>query len=151
MTAEANGAASVSSAIGPHEWHLNTTHVSQLLVWKACLALLAFDLFGFGRSFSNMHRYMRSVRRAKREPSKDAVDRVCTAVNYACVWYPKRVLCLQRSAVTTWLLRHRGVQATMVMGCQALPFKAHAWTEVDGRPVNERRHVRDIYQVWERC
>lgn len=80
-----------------------------------------------------------------------AVQQVCDAVNHACVWYPKRVLCLQRSAVTTCLLRDRGVPAKMVMGAQNLPFKAHAWTEVDGRAINERRNVQRIYSVWGRC
>lgn len=55
---------------------------------------------------------------------------------------PKQVLCLQRSAVTTCLMRHNGLRATMVLGAQTLPFKAHAWTEVDGRAVNERRDVQ---------
>jgi len=81
----------------------------------------------------------------------DAVERISKAVNYACVAYPKRVLCLQRSAVTTCLLRSWGVPAQMVMGAQKVPFKAHAWTEVDGRAINERREVQKIYGVWERC
>jgi hypothetical protein len=79
------------------------------------------------------------------------IDRVCAAVNYACVWYPKRVLCLQRSVVTTCLLRRCGVPARMVMGARSLPFKAHAWTEVDGRAINERRDVQRIYSPLEHC
>ena len=75
---------------------------------------------------------------------------LCKAVNHACVWYPKRVLCLQRSAVTTCVLRNCGVPASMVMGAQTLPFKAHAWTEVDERPITNRA-VQTIYSVWERC
>jgi hypothetical protein len=72
-------------------------------------------------------------------------------MNYACVFYPKHVLCLQRSAVTTCLLRDCGVPAKMVMGAQKVPFKAHAWTEVNCSAVNERRNVQKVYAVWERC
>lgn len=84
-------------------------------------------------------------------PTDDALHQVCNAINRACVWYPKRILCLQRSAVTTCLLRNCGVPARMTIGAQRFPFRAHAWTEVNGRPVNERREVEKIYLVWDRC
>src|SRR5580704_7845541 len=80
----------------------------------------------------------------------NVLRRACVAVNYACVWYPKQALCLQRSFVTTYLLRKHGVAAQMVVGAQKLPFKAHAWVEVGGRAVNERSDVQ-AYGVWERC
>ena len=69
----------------------------------------------------------------------------------ACIWYWKEVRCLQRSAVTTSLLRHCGVPAQMVIGALEIPFTAHAWTEVDGRAIHERRDVQKIYAVLERC
>ncbi len=123
----------------------------RFLFWKALAGLFAYDLVGFGRKFARMHRFVCSRRVTSRTASPDAVDRVCDAVNYACVVYPKAVLCLQRAAVTTCLLRTRGVSAEMVLGAQKMPFKAHAWTEVNGQPVNERREVQKIYSVWERC
>ena len=123
----------------------------RFLIWKALLGLLAFDVLGFGRNFPKMHRFVSRWRVSPRTAPRDGVDRVCEAINYACVWYPKRALCLQRSAVTTCLLRTCGVPAKMVIGSQNLPFKAHAWTEVNGRAINERRDVLKIYGVWERC
>jgi hypothetical protein len=122
------------------------------LFWRALIGLLVFDLLGFGRDFARMHKVVRTWKVAiPRSVHPDVVNRTCEAVNHACVWYPKRVLCLQRSTITTCLLRSCGVHAQMVMGAQKLPFKAHAWTEVNGRPINERRDVRGIYGVWERC
>lgn len=123
----------------------------RFLFWKALIGLMVFDLFLFGSHFARMHRFVQNWKCAPRTASPDAADRVCAAVNCACVWYPKRVLCLQRSAVTTCLLRNLGVSAHMVMGAQKFPFKAHAWTEVNGRAINERRDVQSIYGVWERC
>ncbi len=125
--------------------------VMQFIFCKALLGLLAFDLLGLGRNFGRMHRFVRNWKVAPRAVYPDAVEQVCNALNYACIWYPKRALCLQRSAVTTCLLRSLGVNAHMVMGAQKVPFKAHAWAEVDGRAVNERRDVQRIYGVWERC
>jgi len=43
------------------------------------------------------------------------------------------------------------VPAQMVIGAQKLPFKAHSWTEVNGRAINERFDVQKVYGVWERC
>lgn len=122
-----------------------------MLFLQAWLTLLAYDLFsalcGFATIYSMVRRW--SVARRTTDPSN--VDRICSAVNYACIWYPKHVLCLQCAFVTTYLLRKHGVDANMVLGAQKLPFKAHAWVEVDGRTVNERSNVQEIYAVWDRC
>jgi hypothetical protein len=122
-----------------------------ILFWEALIGLLLYDLLLFGRSFRRMRRFVMKWKIAKCRAVPDVIAQVCKAVNYAGVWYPKRVLCLQRSAVTTCLLRRQGVPAQMVTGAQKAPFKAHAWTEVNGRAINERRNVQAIYGVWERC
>jgi Transglutaminase-like superfamily len=122
----------------------------QFLFWKALVGLLAFDLVVLARNFGTLHRIVRNWK-VSGENTPVGTDRICNAVNHACSWYPKRALCLQRSAVTTCLLRSCGVPAEMVIGAQKLPFKAHAWVEVDKRAVNERTDVQRIYGVWERC
>ena len=123
----------------------------RLLVWEVLVRLAIFDLMGLGRNFQAMHRFIRTRKVRGRMPPANAVEEICEAVNRACVWYPRRVRCLQRSVVTVSLLRHFGVPAKMAMGAQTYPFTAHAWTEVDGRPVNEHREVQRMYAVWERC
>lgn len=121
------------------------------LFWKAFLGLLAFDVLLLGRNFARLHRIVRGWKVASREVPQDIVDQVCKAMNHACVWYPKRALCLQRSVVMTCMLRSYGVSAQMVLGAQRLPFKAHAWVEVDRQAINERTNVQALYGVWERC
>src|SRR5260370_40725543 len=123
----------------------------RFLFWKAVIGLTAFDLLLLVRNFAPLHRIVRNWKSSERKAPPDTTERVCDAVNLACCWYPKRALCLQRSAVTTCLLRSCGVLAEMVIGAQKLPFKAHAWVEVNGRAVNERTDVQTIYGVWERC
>jgi hypothetical protein len=123
----------------------------RFLFLKALFGLTVFDLLGFGNNFTRMHRVVRQWRVAARVPRSDLVTDVCDAMNTACSWYPKRARCLQRSVVTGCLLRSHGIPAAIVMGAQKTPFKAHAWVEVDGRAVNERRDVQKIYGVWERC
>jgi len=123
----------------------------RFLFLKALLGLVTFDLLHLGHNFARLHRIVRSWNVSSKKSPPEVTHRVCDAVNHACVWYPKRALCLQRSAVTTCLLRNCGVRAQMIMGTQQLPFKAHAWVEVGGRPVNERTDVQSIFAIWERC
>lgn len=123
----------------------------RILVGKALIGLLIFDVLRLGSNFPRLLGALRKWTVRPKQVRAGLIEQVCEAVNHACVWYPKRVLCLQRSAVTTCLLRSFGVPANMVLGTQILPFKAHAWTEVNGVAVNERRDVQNTYLVWQRC
>ncbi|SRR6266496_1549862 len=122
-----------------------------LLFWKALIGLFVFDAALLGRRFVRLHCIVKAWPVAPKNPQHETVERVCEAVNYALIWYPKTVLCLQRATITACLLRGQGVHAQMALGAQKSPFKAHAWVEVDGRPINERNDVRAKYGVWERC
>lgn len=122
--------------------------VRKKFFWQALCSLLAFDLCGLGHNFPRLCRLLARSKIVDKTSHKDAVEQVCGAVNQACIWYPRKVLCLQRSAVTTCLLRRMGIPAKVVLGAQIFPFKAHAWTEVNNMPVNERKNVRAIYTVW---
>jgi hypothetical protein len=79
------------------------------------------------------------------------VQQICAEMDMACIWYPKEVLCLQRSAATACLLKHYGVPAQMVIGAQQMPFRSHAWVEVEGRVVNDKPYIPEMYSVLERC
>jgi hypothetical protein len=76
---------------------------------------------------------------------------MCAAVDMACIWYWKEALCLQRSAATACLLRQYGVAAKLVIGAQQMPFKAHAWVEVEDRVVNDKPYMHEMYAVLDRC
>jgi hypothetical protein len=39
----------------------------------------------------------------------------------------------------------------MVIGAQQMPFKAHAWVEADGKVVNDRQYIGELYATLERC
>jgi hypothetical protein len=122
-----------------------------ILLFQALCGLLAYDILSALCRFQTIYSLVRAWKVKSRTDASDIIDQVSMAVNYACVWYPKQTLCLQRSFVTTYLLRKRGVAAEMVLGAQKLPFKAHAWVEVDRRAINERSNVQATYAVWDRC
>lgn len=119
--------------------------------FRALLMLFFYDVLSTVCSFETLYSKVKRWKVARRTLNADTIDRVCRAVNYACICYPKQVLCLQRSFVSTYLLRRNGVAAQMVLGAQKIPFKAHAWVEVDRRAINERSNVQATYAVWDRC
>jgi hypothetical protein len=115
------------------------------------LLLLYFDCLMRLGGFARVHE---AVRREKviPKPNVHGSDRELShAVDLACVFYFKPVLCLQRSAALAVLLRRHGSEAEMVIGAQLLPFLAHAWVEVGGRAINDKPYVGEIFQVLERC
>ncbi len=121
------------------------------LVLKAYLKLIHFDLYLARGSFAALYNKVRKYPVGKRAPSPGAVERICSAIDMACIWYWKEALCLQRSAATACLLKQYGVLAQMVIGAQQMPFKAHAWVEVGGHVVNDKPYTPEMYAVLDRC
>jgi hypothetical protein len=124
---------------------------TKMLVSRALLLLAFYDILSCLGSFRIVHAIVRRWKVTDRAMAGTATDSVVKAVNYACVWYPKQAQCLQRSFVMTYLLRRSGIPAEMVLGASTMPFRAHAWVEVEGCPVNERSGTKERYAVWERC
>ncbi len=122
-----------------------------LLVFRAYLSLIRFDLCLVRGNFETLYDRVRKCPTRNKSGSPDSVERICSAVDMACIWYWKEALCLQRSAATTCLLRKYGVSAHLVIGAQQMPFKAHAWVEVDGKVVNDKHYVREMYGILTRC
>jgi Transglutaminase-like superfamily len=122
------------------------------LVLESWSLLLLLDLVTHFRNFNGLHNVIRTRPVHPRSDARSYTTKeLCDAVDLACVFYFKRVLCLQRSGATTLLLRRYGWNAEMVIGAQILPFKSHAWVEVQGTIVNDKPHILEIYSVLERC
>ena len=121
------------------------------LVLKAYLKLIRFELYLARGNFAALYEKVRQYPVGEQPPAPDLVERICSAVDMACIWYWKEAFCLQRSAATACLLKKYGVPAQMVIGAQQVPFKAHAWVEVSGRVVNDKPYMPEIYGVLDRC
>jgi hypothetical protein len=76
--------------------------------------------------------------------TRDA-EALYASVMAGCIFYFKPVLCLQRAAVTTLVLRLHGLPASVMIGIHQYPFAAHAWAELDGRTITDPARVRDVY------
>jgi hypothetical protein len=119
--------------------------------FTAFLGLLAFDLLLKFAGFQSLIRKVQSWPTA--EPcrtDREIYRRVRGMVDRAQMYYPKKAMCLQHSAVVTCLLRRRGVPAEMVLAAQEFPPKAHAWAEVAGEVVNDKDSVKSEYLVLRR-
>jgi hypothetical protein len=121
------------------------------LFLQAYRRLFSFEWHVARENFRPLYEAVRQHPIRKTPPICSSVDDICQAMDVACIWYWKQVLCLQRSAATTCLLKDFGISAQMVIGAQALPFKAHAWVEVERRVVNDKPYINQIYAVLERC
>jgi len=122
------------------------------LVVESWLLLLRFEWIMHFRTFERLYRIVREE--PVRPTARDQIlpsEELCRAVDIACVFCFKRVLCLQRSSATTVMLRRHGWNAEMVIGAQLLPFKSHAWCEINGMVANDRPYMADIYTVIDRC
>jgi hypothetical protein len=123
-----------------------------LFVLESWMLLIYFEFVMRFRDFRILHRLVhaqrvRVVPTANRLSSGD----LCRAVDLSCVFYFRQVLCLQRSAATTLLLRNHGWPAEMVIGAQITPPKFHAWVEIEESIVNDKPYMLEMYKVLERC
>jgi hypothetical protein len=121
------------------------------LVLQAYLMLIQFDFYLARGDFKALYNKIRNYPIGGKPGSPNVVELICSAVDIACIGYWKEALCLQRSAATVCLLKRFGVPAQLVIGAQQMPFKAHAWVEVDGRVVNDKPYTPEIYAVLDRC
>ncbi len=123
-----------------------------ILRLRAYMKLIQFDRClakgDFAALYEKVRSYPLGVRRAT---PTDVTQRICLAVDIACIWYWKQVFCLQRSAATACLLKRYGIPAQLVIGTQQFPFRAHAWVEVDGHVVNDHPYTPEIYTILDRC
>lgn len=110
--------------------------------WRARLAVFAATVLG--SSAPDRIRRVLSKLNDKRPPASAAQcararSAVCT-VSASCRG-PKG--CVRRSIATTLMCQFDGTSVRWCTGFSLAPFRAHAWVEADGRPVDEPDEVTD--------
>lgn len=117
---------------------------------RAYLQLLLLETDLAHADFAELYRRVRDCP-IRKKPSRYTTAELCSAIDRACIWYPRVVLCLQRSAATALLLKKHGIPAQLVIGAQQFPFRAHAWVELHGRVINDKPYMPEVYAVLDRC
>lgn len=121
------------------------------LFLQAYLQLLLVEPYLRKPDFHGLYERVRKCPIRSAAEEANAFSRLCEAMDLACIWYWRRALCLQRSAALTCLLRRHGIEGELVIGAQQMPFRSHAWVEVEGRVVNDKPYVGEVFAVLDRC
>ncbi len=118
------------------------------LVLKAWFALAWYDLSAKIRGYRAVQATtQQEINLPDASRSRSPWEKICEAVEIACVLYFKQVHCLQRSSVTVRLLRSSGWDAHLVIGVQMTPFMSHSLVELDDVVVNDKPYMRQKYRV----
>jgi hypothetical protein len=140
-----------TNVLTPSVPEIAKTRPSKKETFTALFGLLAVDLLLRLRGFEALIKKVEGWPTAKPYTTHPEVcRRICAAVNRAQVYYPKKAMCLQHSAVVTCLLRRCAVPAQMVLAAQEFPPKGHAWVEVSGVVVNDFKQVKTRYRELKR-
>lgn len=120
-------------------------------VVRSWLLLVYVDVLMHCGGLKPLHKKVQLEPIQRPTANSPATHELCYAIDLACVFYFKKVLCLQRSSATVILLRRSGRKADLVIGTQLMPLKSHAWVESSGEVLNDKPYMREIYQVMELC
>ncbi|VWC37770.1 lasso peptide biosynthesis B2 protein [Burkholderia lata] len=69
-------------------------------------------------------------------------DQLVVSLNLACMIFPRRTKCLEWACTFVLMGRRYGYDFDMVIGVQSRPFFAHAWVELNGEIVGDKRDRR---------
>jgi hypothetical protein len=128
------------------------TACGRLLTLRALFWLFAYAFFLRTGGFQRLRRIVQITPFGSRTPrdrkfESEMCRQVCTAVDRAQVFLFSQAMCLQRSIVITRLLLALGVNAETVIAAHLMPFKSHAWVEVNGEVVSDSPNVQRYYDV----
>jgi len=123
-----------------------------VLFVKAYLKIIYFDLYYARGNFTALYEAVRSYPLAKNTVAPDGIQQLCTAMDFAMIWYVRELPCLLRSAALVCLIRDHGGAAKLVIASQQMPFKSHAWAiDAEGRILNDKPYAPEIYTVLDQC
>ena len=133
-------------ALPPHQCRTRPTPAVPTLptcVVSLIVLALALRTMRLGTVWRRAHGLSR---RPCRPASQDYIDAVVRQVVSAAALSPLRAQCLEQSLLTLALLRRAGVDARLRFGVLQFPFRAHAWVEVNGAPINDSQEALKLYR-----
>lgn len=121
------------------------------LILKSYLSLITVEIEQKTFGFKRVYKSVRGRRTASiAEDKRTSYEQIARAMDLACVFYPKTVLCLQRSVAAVRCLRRSGWPAELVIGCAISTFEDHAWVELGAVVINDKPYMHEMYQVLDR-
>jgi hypothetical protein len=80
-------------------------------------------------------------------PKIDSLNNLMLALDRACQYYPRKVVCLAWASTFAYLCLKRGWFVQFVIGVQLHPFLAHAWVEREGEVIGDREDINSYLGV----
>ena len=122
-----------------------TTKVRLKDVLAVYFLFIAIDFY---LKLAGFNALLQRVQHRQASPKRNTTDinAKLAALDHAQVFYPKKQMCLQRSAALTWLLRSGGQMAHLVIGTKAFPPKGHAWVEVENQVIGDSPRIKALYK-----
>ena len=120
------------------------------VLMRAAIDIIAIDRSlrrsGYATTFCRTETPHRLAARVRRLPVHRIAQIVDTAARYA-IGFERS--CLRRSILLVWLLRSAGVECDLVSGIGRRDgdWRGHAWVEIDGHPINDRRDLSVFSQL----
>jgi len=87
-----------------------------------------------------------------KERQKAKAQSITRMVSITASYGPCRVKCLNKSLVSRWLLRKRGITSDLKIGASkdsSENFNAHAWLEIQGVVINDSKDVGSRFSVFD--
>lgn len=118
------------------------------LLGAAWLLLLAVRAALRCTSLPRVQALLHKVTRSRRTGPAIAADRLAWLVRAAAQSQPWKVSCLERSLVLQAILSWYGPRPELKIGVRrdGKALQAHAWVEIEGRPVGEAANVTEHFQ-----
>jgi len=97
-------------------------------------ARLSLRFLGFAKTLKMIKRV--TPNHPSAQPDELLVLQTIQRLKVVAALFPGRFACLERSVVLFVLLRRTGLPVELRIGVQPHRFRAHAWVELDGRPIS---------------
>jgi len=105
----------------------------------------------FARLRSWAERPLETARQPAEEKIEPTIERISRLVSIAASHHWLKIQCLERSLVLQRLLASAGIAAELRIGIEKVEerLRAHAWVEVDNRPISEPEAIEARFGAFE--
>jgi hypothetical protein len=132
-------------------WNIKKEDVSKIPKWldlfQALVVLRKVHFCSATKHLCGLVDMLRVCGGGLRNPNPGEFERLVSALNFACLIYPKATKCLEWACALMLLGALVGLGSTLIIGVQNKPFFAHAWVECNKAVVGDEPCLRDLLAV----
>lgn len=145
----------VPGGLSGYEWDrkdrlISVLKISPLLIVRLLWVLMKVDFTLRRKGISGILSLLKklSLKQSFHNPDQVKVDYLSDALDAACTLYPKKMYCLSWAAAFTLVALKKGWRCSLVIGAQSPPFYAHAWAEINGTVINDKKIIQERLAIF---